>query len=68
MKTNALESCINNFINGNLTDALQQAKGFSLNKIFIYLNQYLGWTANQSLITAKYLKGKATFQEICNAK
>jgi len=65
MKTNALENCINNYINGNLTDAIKQAKKFSSDTIITYLNIDLGWNVNKSIITAKYLKGKATFQETC---
>ena len=67
-KTPAIQICIENFINGNLSDAKEKAKRFSIRTLKDYLAENYGWSGNKSTITAFYLKNQATFQEACDAK
>ena len=60
--------CIENYINGNLADAQKQAKGFSSDRLITYLHIDLGWSALKAIATAKYLKGRGSFQEACNTE
>lgn len=62
---NKLESLINNFFNGNLTDAKKQAKGFSAAKIREGLMD-CGKNSEQASLTAIYLKGGMEWQEYCD--
>lgn len=67
-KTPAIQICIENYINGNLTTAKEQAKRFSPDRLITYLHIDLGWEVHKSMQTANYLKGKITFQELCDAE
>ncbi len=62
-----MKSCIENFINGNLTDAKEQAKKFSLRKVIYYLINDRGYSVEKAAVTAKFLKGIGTFQDACDA-
>lgn len=62
-----MNNMINNFINGNLTTAREQAKRFSQQAIQCALETEYGFSANKALVTALYLKGQAEFQEACDA-
>ncbi len=61
-------TCINNYINGNLTDAKRQAKSLSHLQLFSALedNYGKGWEAAFAIML--YLKGKGTFQSACDAE
>lgn len=61
-------SCIENYINGNLTDSKKQAKRFSSDRLITYLHIDLGWSALKAIATAKYLKGRGSLQEACNTE
>ena len=58
---------LDNFINGNLTDAKEQAKRFGIRRIVDALREDYGYSQNKAFMTACYLKGQATFQEACDA-
>jgi hypothetical protein len=62
-----MNSMIENFINGNLTDAKKQAKRFNLFRIVETLREEFGFSAHKSLKTAEYLKGYGSFQAACDA-
>jgi hypothetical protein len=64
----ALQNTIEDFINGNLTDAKKKAKRFSSDRLITYMHVDMGWDVNKALVIAKYLKGRATFEEVCRAK
>lgn len=52
-----LENCINNYINGNLSDAKRQAKRFKLDQIREGLRDYCGYGFQKASLTAEWLKG-----------
>lgn len=62
-----METMINNFLNGNLSDAKEQAKNFGLTSIAAFLEDEYGWTRNKARRTADYLKGRGTYQAACDA-
>lgn len=62
-----MKSMIENFINGNLTDAKKQAKKYSLTRIYNALTDDYGYSRERGLVIAKYLKGRASFEEACDA-
>lgn len=61
---------IENFINGNLNDAKNQAKQFKVMKIFDYLKYKMNYSWQKSRSIAIYLKNPSqrTFQDTCNVK
>lgn len=63
-----MKTMIENLINGNLTDAKKQARGFSMSRISDYLHFALGWSYNRSAKAAYYLKTGTGFQAYCDAK
>ena len=67
-KTPAIEICINNYINGNLTDAKKQAKRFDRLNLTRYLMDNYDYSMRKANKTAMYLKELATFQEACDAE
>jgi hypothetical protein len=64
-----MEKMIQNFINGNLTDAKKQAERFSQWKIREALQTH-GYSLKQATLTADWLKGRDCYQAMCdeNAK
>jgi hypothetical protein len=56
---------IHNLINGNLTDAKEQAKKYSSWKLMNAADE-LGYTIVESVAIAGYLKGAISFQDYCN--
>lgn len=58
--------CIDDFINGNLTDAKLAARRKSWCEIYEALIAQ-GKGHAEAKAVANYLKGKGTFQEACNA-
>jgi len=59
---------IENLINGNLTDARQQAKRFRLSQIVNHLHFMCGWSVERSNKAAIYLKTGNGWQAYCDAK
>lgn len=66
-KARRIETLIENYINGNITTAKQQAKGFSQHRLCEVLIE-CGFTEHKARTTAAFLKGQATFQEACDAE
>jgi hypothetical protein len=64
----ALEKIINNYINGNLTDAKNGAKRTNIRALKDYMQEYYGYSVNKATMIALYLKGEATFKDACNAE
>jgi hypothetical protein len=62
-----MKSLIQNYINGNLTTARQQAKRFTHRAIREAL-QLCGYSLNKATLTADYLKTGKGFQEACDAE
>lgn len=62
-----MKSMIENFINGNLTDAKAQAKRLNFLRIVQSLRDDYGYSAFKALKTAEYLKGHGSFQTACDA-
>lgn len=62
-----MNSLIQNYINGNLTDAKRQAKRYSLAAIATALES-AGFKPYSAATCAMYLKGKASFQAACDAE
>jgi hypothetical protein len=62
-------SCIDNYINGNLSDAKRQAKRISLPSLQGYMVYNLGWNPEKASAVATYLKHPSpdTFQASCDA-
>jgi len=63
-----METLINNFINGNLTKAQQQAKHFKLADIRETLIDNYGYSFKKATLTAEYLKNRSGFQVACDAE
>ena len=65
-----INDCIDNFINGNLSDAKRQAT--RLTKIGLYkrMRSLYGWSHAKAFTAAHYLKNpsQVTFQAACDAK
>jgi hypothetical protein len=61
-----MNALIENLINGNLTDAKEQAKRYNFWDIVNVAKTYFG-SRNKALMAAAYLKGRATFQAYCDA-
>jgi hypothetical protein len=63
-----LELLIGNFINGNLSIALEQSKRFTLKDIRDALVDEYGYSQNKAFLTAHYLKEGVGFQSACDAE
>jgi hypothetical protein len=61
-----IQTIIDNYFNGNLTDAQNEAKKVSLKSIISYLEDSLGYDYNKALLTACYLKNQISFSDLCN--
>jgi hypothetical protein len=61
----SIEQAINDLLNGNLTDAINRAKKITLQSI---LDEAIwqGYTFNEGLMMACYLKQQISFQEYCD--
>lgn len=62
-----MNSLIENYINGNLTDAKRQAKRFNEHRLFQGLRDY-GYSVNAAMAIAAFLKGYGSFQAACDAE
>lgn len=63
-----MQTMIQNLINGNLTEAKNQAKRFRLAQIVNHLHFMCGWSVDRSNKAALYLKTGDGFQQYCDAK
>lgn len=59
---------LENYINGNLTDARNQAKRFGRSRIVLALMDQLGYSRNKATVTAYWLKTGKGWQAACDAK
>lgn len=62
-----MNTLIENYVNGNLTDAKRQAKRFSTWEIRDALVDMLGYSLNKATLTADWLHGRDCWQEACDA-
>ena len=62
-----MKRLINNYYWGNLTEAKQQAKRFSIHAISVELIEQLGYSPNKANLTAAWLKGRGNYQVACDA-
>lgn len=58
--------CIDDLLNGNLSDAKRMAQHKPLHKIRTVLMRDYGYKEASATVTANYLKGRATFQDHCD--
>jgi len=65
-----MRTMLENFINGNLSDAKRQARDFTLYAIARALFTMYGYSVRKARLTAHYLKhpSQANFQAACDAK
>jgi len=63
-----MNSLIQNYINGNLTDAKRQAARYDLFSIARALRNDYGYSRNAATMIASFLKGRCTFQAACDAE
>lgn len=61
-----MNALIESLINGNLTDAKEQAQRYGFWDIARAAQTYFG-SRNKAVMAAAYLKGRATFQAYCDA-
>jgi hypothetical protein len=63
------KTCILNFVNGNLSDARDQAKALSKVSLYRSMRRTFGWSHSKALATARYLKNPSqfTFDSACTA-
>ena len=61
-----MNALIENLINGNLTDAKEQAKQVEFWSLARAAQSYFP-SRNKAIMAAAYLKGRATFQAYCDA-
>lgn len=61
-----MQTMIDNYLNGNLTDAKRQAKRFSVASIRAALEE-CGYSFRKATLTAEYLKTGNGFQLACDA-
>jgi hypothetical protein len=62
-----MNSMIENYLNGNLSDAKRQAKRFSAWSIREALQEYAGYSLNKATLTTDWLKGRDCWQAACDA-
>jgi hypothetical protein len=62
-----MNSLLENFLNGNLTEAKKQARRYSLQKIRHTLQDEYGFSPLKAALTACYLKTGEGFQEACDS-
>lgn len=63
-----MERMLNNFINGNLTDAKKQARRFGCGQIRTALIDQYGYSFRKATLTAEWLKGQGDWQAACDAE
>ena len=68
MNTTAMTTMIDNYINGNLADAREQAKRFKAPAIRETLTEDYGYSFEKATLTAEYLKSGEGYQAACDAE
>lgn len=63
-----MNSLIENYINGNLTDAKRQARRHSFMSIVNALRDDFGKNAEEAVAIADFLKGQGSFQAAADAE
>lgn len=61
-----MKACIENYLNGNLADAKKQAKRISFVDLYEALSINYGYKSIAAFNIAQFLKGKITWQELCD--
>ena len=64
----AMATMIDNYINGNLSDARKQAKRITLADIRATLIEGCGYSFKKATLTAEYLKTGEGYQAACDAE
>lgn len=64
---NKTREAIDNYVNGNLTDAKRLAKRLSWVRLVNMLVNEYGKTTSAAQVIAGYLKGHCSFQAACDA-
>ena len=62
----SIETCIENYINGNLQDSKKQAKRYKVIDLIQELTNY-GFNSSNSQAIASYLKNKMSWDELNNS-
>jgi tRNA G26 N,N-dimethylase Trm1 len=62
----SIETCIENYINGNLQDSKKQAKKYKVIDLIQELTNY-GFNSSNSHAIASYLKNKMSWDELNNS-
>jgi hypothetical protein len=62
-----MQTVIDNFLNGNLTDAKKGAKRHTWLALFKFMRDECGMSSAKAEAVADYLKGKGSFQAACDA-
>jgi hypothetical protein len=68
LKHSTLSAIFADLENGNLSDAKKRAKRASTFRLSMFARQILCWSFERSTAAAAYLKGKAPFQQFCDAE
>ena len=63
-----LRELVKTEINGNLKDAKEMAKDYSLTQIRLAYQSYAGYSLRKALLTAKWLKGSDCYQAACDCE
>jgi hypothetical protein len=61
-----MQNLIENYINGNLSDAKRMAKRYNEHRLFHGLRDY-GYGIEAAMAVAAFLKGYGSFQAACDA-
>lgn len=65
---NALQTIIDNYVNGNLSDAKKGARRFPHHVLRDHLVNVLGYSERKAALTADWLKGRDCWQAACDAE
>ena len=63
-----MTTLINNYINGNISDARKQAKRYCISKVREALIEEAGYSFKKATLTAEFLKTGEGWQEACDAE
>jgi hypothetical protein len=63
-----MSQVIDDFINGNLTDAKRRAAKVSAISLIRNMQNDYGYSAEKAIAVAAYLKGEGSFQAACDAE
>lgn len=62
-----MQTLIETFLNGNLTDAKAKAKRFNHRALRQGFEELAGFSVRKAALAADFLKGLGSFQEYCDA-